>query len=124
VDLFFVLSGFLITRILLAAKGTSDYFTSFYTRRILRIFPLYYGMLLLLFVRPFDRIAEALPPKADHLWYWLYLSHWSALLHVSNPDAMGHLWSLAVEEQFYLVCGADFRSRPGRLKAVPAEDCG
>jgi peptidoglycan/LPS O-acetylase OafA/YrhL len=106
VDLFFVLSGFLITGILLDAKGAPGYFRAFYLRRVLRIFPLYYAYLAVLFwVVP--RVA---PPGAvdvrpgSQAWLWTYLSNVlfarEGGFHAS-PYA-GHLWSLAVEEQFYL----------------------
>ena len=107
VDLFFVLSGFLITGILLQAKGSTGWLRNFYIRRALRILPLYYSVLLL-------RVVLA----QSSLW-WLKLNpqEWLAnLLHVGNfwqcytksstpPDPGGLLpcWSLAVEEQFYLV---------------------
>jgi len=106
VQLFFVLSGFLITGILLDARGTPHYFRRFYVRRTLRIFPLYYGFLALaLIVVP----AVATLPAAwvdavrvDGIWYWLYLSNWTPLLD-GGIDGLQHLWSLGVEEQFYLV---------------------
>ena len=105
VDLFFVLSGFLITGILYDAKGGAHYFRNFYMRRSLRIFPLYYVFLVLIFaVIPMVRES---PP--DHVgkqvWMWTYLSNvlfarggWEAM-----PAHTTHLWSLAIEEQFYLL---------------------
>jgi len=102
VQLFFVLSGFLITGILL--DGPCD-LRSFYVRRALRIFPLYYTVLFILLVlRP--RLV-ALPPEViDRLhfqgWYWSYLSNWVAPWK-KEIDGFTHFWSLAVEEQFYLV---------------------
>ena len=105
VQLFFVLSGFLITGILLDTAGRRGYFRSFYLRRTFRIFPVYYVLLVFAFlvvplVRPDATWIEG--PRADQLWYWLYLSNWRPLLD-HPPGAMSHLLSLAVEEQFYLV---------------------
>jgi len=107
VDLFFVLSGFLITGILYDAKEGQHYFRNFYARRILRIFPLYYGALILFLVvlpwlRP-DHSGLRLMAR-DGAWYWSYLSN----LQIARDGwpqfgAIGHFWSLAVEEQFYLV---------------------
>ncbi len=109
VDLFFVLSGFLITGILIDAKGISKrYFGSFYARRSLRIFPAYYAFLLLLIVL-LPLFGEAGPRDilVDHFfWYATYLTN---ILEVVDSDLRGdvlftgHIWSLAVEEQFYLV---------------------
>jgi peptidoglycan/LPS O-acetylase OafA/YrhL len=99
VQLFFVLSGFLITGILLDTRERPGYFRSFYIRRVLRIFPLYYGALLLfLVVLPGLGMAPA-EWRENQLWYWAYLSNWN----LAEGKAMPHFWSLAVEEQFYLL---------------------
>jgi len=106
VDLFFVLSGFLITGILLDAKGSPGYFRVFYLRRALRIFPLYYAYLAVLFlVVPRLVPASALDVKASSQgWLWSYLSN-VLFARERGFDASpyaAHFWSLAVEEQFYL----------------------
>ncbi|HUQ18716.1 MAG TPA: acyltransferase [Gemmatimonadaceae bacterium] len=108
VDLFFVLSGFLITGILLDTKGSSHYFRNFYVRRVLRIFPLYYGFLFAFFI-----LAPLLHPPApggpfdtwrqSQGWFWTYMSNNQLLFpHWPRPYPLTHFWTLAVEEQFYL----------------------
>jgi peptidoglycan/LPS O-acetylase OafA/YrhL len=105
VDLFFVLSGFLITGILYDAKGGPHYFRNFYIRRSLRIFPLYYAFLILIFaVLPLLRSSGA-EDVGKQMWMWTYLSNvlfaragWEGM-----PAHTTHLWSLAIEEQFYLL---------------------
>lgn len=92
VDLFFVLSGFLITGILLDARRSASYFRTFYARRILRIVPVYVAFLL---------VCLALGLLAEQGWYWSYLVNVWLTLH-GWQDGPTHLWSLAVEEQFYL----------------------
>jgi peptidoglycan/LPS O-acetylase OafA/YrhL len=112
VDLFFVLSGFLITGILFDAKSDKHYFRNFYARRTLRIFPLYYAVLLLMFVvLPMfmgPRTAGEQQIVQNQGWLWLYLSNMKSAF--VGPEFwqqdriwMGHFWSLAIEEQFYLV---------------------
>jgi peptidoglycan/LPS O-acetylase OafA/YrhL len=109
VDLFFVLSGFLITGILLDAKGSDGYFRSFYARRVLRIFPLYLTFVALAtWIAPamkWTTTHEAAVLRGSQGWYWTYLVNgmiarggWSAAVWKT-----GHLWSLSVEEQFYLL---------------------
>ncbi len=95
VDLFFALSGFLITGILYDSKGDSDYFARFYWRRSVRIFPAYFAFLFPVLLLPtlFNGISR--------WWFILYLRNWA------GPDSrsdglLGHLWSLGVEEQFYI----------------------
>jgi peptidoglycan/LPS O-acetylase OafA/YrhL len=110
VDLFFVLSGFLITGILLDAKGTSKtYFRSFYMRRVLRIFPLYYGVVIFTafarhnaMLRDFFGFEDV---RASLGWMYAYLSNFAMASYHNKTlfGPMGHFWSLAVEEHFYLV---------------------
>jgi len=108
VQLFFVLSAFLITGILLNTKGHPGYFRNFYARRLLRIFPLYYGSLAIVFwvlpkVFPLDNAADAL--ICQQWWLWTYLTNLPG--HPPWDDSsvfmLGHFWSLAVEEHFYLL---------------------
>ena len=110
VDLFFVLSGFLITSILLVSKDRPQYFKRFYGRRILRIFPLYYSALVLgLIVLP--GIAQAgawglfRRGESGDIWLWTYtLNIGLAFGLISMPVAsLSHFWTLAIEEQFYIV---------------------
>ncbi len=100
VDLFFVLSGFLITGILLDARGSRGYFRNFYARRALRIWPLYYAALLLIFfvLRP-GRFFPA--PIYPFNYYATYTQNLLGTQYGPTPWAV--TWSLAVEEQFYLV---------------------
>jgi len=94
VNLFFVLSGFLITGILVESRGRQQYYRRFYVRRALRILPAFYAMLLLL----------ALWPEQSHAYLWLsffYMSNLAPLFGIRMTYGM--LWSLAVEEHFYLV---------------------
>lgn len=112
VDLFFVLSGFLITGVLYDSKGAvQSYFRNFYARRALRIFPVYYAFLVALVVL-IPLVAHdqsfASDAVADRFfWYATYLTNVKLLdhapLNTSEFILIGHLWSLAVEEQFYLV---------------------
>lgn len=93
VDLFFVLSGFLITSILLNNRQRDwGEVKIFYARRSLRIFPLYFGYLFLLLIIGYPTSWP----------YWVYLQNfYNALsIHISGPM---HFWSLAVEEHFYLI---------------------
>jgi peptidoglycan/LPS O-acetylase OafA/YrhL len=112
VDLFFVLSGFLITGILLRTKSEPDYFLNFYARRLLRIFPLYYATLFMVFIALpalgvihgswFEPIREA---QAFHWLYGTNVAFWllpkEAVFSEHHLD-LRHFWSLAVEEHFYL----------------------
>jgi peptidoglycan/LPS O-acetylase OafA/YrhL len=98
VDLFFVLSGFLITTILLKQRTEEGYFRVFYYRRFLRIFPPYYLFLVMVFV------FYETNWQAHWYWYAFYLSN------IREGFSCGHsvgvlvpMWSLAVEEQFYLL---------------------
>lgn len=105
VQLFFVLSGFLITGILLDSVGQPHGLRNFITRRALRIFPLYYGALVLIFVLLplLDAQPDIYRGQAPYqIWLWTYLSNWTDAVGI-GPRSLPHFWSLAVEEQFYLL---------------------
>lgn len=113
VELFFVLSGFLITGILLDTRGQTYQLRNFFARRSLRIFPLYFAALLLcIWLVPAlasaigaTSIEQAFAPAQDQQFYlWCYLTN----VQMSVVDAwcfgpLDHFWSLAVEEHFYLL---------------------
>ena len=108
VELFFVLSGFLITSILLRTRGTAGYFRNFWARRALRIFPLYYAILLFCLVAlpliPNPKAASFARISGDEIWYVLYLQNFSiAAANAFRHGILDVTWSLAIEEQFYLI---------------------
>ncbi|MHB1021099.1 MAG: acyltransferase family protein [Acidobacteriaceae bacterium] len=104
VDIFFALSGFLITGILFDTLENNAFFKTFYARRFLRIFPLYYGVIFVLLI-----LSKPLHIAWHGSQYVLfgYLQNTGAWIGKSIPlkveELTGHFWSLAVEEQFYLV---------------------
>ena len=104
VDLFFLLSGYLITRILLAGRGSRGFLRSFYTRRTLRIFPAHYTLLFLLFVvAPALGVSSVGASAADAAWFWLYLGNVLTALRGWPDPVLVPLWSLGIEEHFYLL---------------------
>lgn len=104
VDLFFVLSGFLIGGILLDARGSSNYFRAFYARRVCRIFPLYFAFLA---VAALCTVLMRWPTEIAWWWFPTYLQNfWMAAHNQSGNTVLGPTWSLAIEEQFYLTLPA------------------
>jgi peptidoglycan/LPS O-acetylase OafA/YrhL len=107
VDLFFVLSGFLITEILLQTFTRKNYLPTFYIKRALRIFPLYYvALIVFLWLLPafLKDTSMFYYYTSNQLWLWAFLQNW--LYIFKQPSGFGllnHFWSLAVEEQFYLL---------------------
>ena len=125
VDLFFVLSGFLITRILLRVRGERRNLGVFYVRRALRILPLYLGVLVMVFgvlanvPGASDLVARIAPAQG---WLWLHCSNLGLALHPDLPLSAGwlrltHFWSLSLEEEFYLLW-------PFMVFALPARALG
>lgn len=111
VDVFFALSGFLITGILLDSKSSPNYFKSFYARRALRIFPLCYGAMFVVFLlrTAFEDagvwgVHDTLWSPASLVWPALFLENFVvAFRGQETTGLMIHYWSLAVEEHFYLL---------------------
>ncbi len=103
VNLFFVLSGFLITSILLEARGRPHYFRNFYARRALRIWPVYLLLLIVCYSVPLWFLGDSLA----HQTHWRTLAAYALFLqnlrHTPLPGTLGPTWSLAIEEQYYLL---------------------
>lgn len=118
VDLFFVISGFLICGILLDTVQDEHYFRNFYARRSLRIFPLYYLFLILVFtIVPYVQSGNGYFNKAfvqqsgNPLWYFLYAGNLrEAFTSIYPAYVLAPLWSLSIEEQFYITFPAIVRS--------------
>jgi len=109
VDLFYVLSGFLITGILLDTRGEPRYFRNYLARRALRVFPLYYLVLAAAFIvfplvegGPWAQ-TEFVRSSGSPLWYVFYLGNLREAIFGTEPAyVLAILWSLSIEEQFYL----------------------
>jgi peptidoglycan/LPS O-acetylase OafA/YrhL len=125
VDLFFVLSGCLITGILIDTRDDPHYFRTFYTRRILRIFPLYYALVAVTFLvvpaatrfLPADaaQTVNTFLTPSDWPWFAAFCSNF--LIAIRDRYTNGLLdaaWSLAIEEHFYLVWPAVVLAVAGR----------
>ena len=111
-DLFFVLSGYLITGILLGVGREPGAMLSFYIRRGVRVFPLYYAMLFFFFVLVpqiefFERWNDFWVPGREDTstaWYWLYAANIKAAIEGTwSHQVLAVCWTLAIEEQFYLL---------------------
>jgi peptidoglycan/LPS O-acetylase OafA/YrhL len=118
VQLFFALSGFLITAGLLDTRDADNYFSGFYAKRALRILPLYYAVLLLLLIivpwatGSLGELGTAFEHQAS---LWLFVINWTH----AGAYGFAHFWSLAVEEQFYLFWPlVVYRLSPQRLLPV------
>lgn len=118
VDLFFVISGFLITGILMDTAYETRCFRKFYIRRTLRIFPLYYVSLAVIFgsIGLWGRFPD---PDFTFFSYFLYIQNWFMSFDLNSYMYLNHFWSLAIEEQFYLFWPVLFlffyRKKPGMV---------
>ena len=129
VDIFFVLSGFLIGGSLMASRGRPDYFSRYFTSRIARIFPLYYlwlGLFFLISALPLGTMGGAIPWLLDSggvpLWsYLLFVQNFPVSVHgVWGPSWLAVTWTLAIEMQFYLLAAIVIRITPARFVGLAA----
>jgi len=109
VDFFFVLSGYLITCQLIKKADSPNYFSNFYRNRILRIWPLYYLFLVAFYITIYFLVSPATSGNFQYYkmnaWAFAIMAQNFLLMITGVPDQphIAHLWSLAVEEQFYLI---------------------
>jgi peptidoglycan/LPS O-acetylase OafA/YrhL len=120
VNLFFVLSGFLITSILLETRGDPRYFRNFYGRRALRIWPVYVLVLVVVYAEAPWFIGPTVLDAVRAAPWLAYVFLAQNLFHLTLPPAIGPTWSLAIEEQYYFVWAPAVRvlKRPWMLTAV------
>jgi len=120
VNLFFVLSGFLITSILLEAREKPNYFKNFYGRRALRIWPVYVLVLVVVYLNAPWFIGPTIAEAVKAAPWVAYIFFVQNLLHLALPAAIGPTWSLAIEEQYYFLWApvVRFLRRPWMLAAV------
>jgi peptidoglycan/LPS O-acetylase OafA/YrhL len=130
VDLFFVLSGFLITNILLQQKRDSSFFRNFYRNRVLRIFPVYYVTLIAFFLlanllfNERDAASTYNYYKTHQAWFWTNTQNWLFIIK-GSPEVpyLKHFWSIAIEEQFYLFWPFLVFSAINKFKLVKISIC-
>ena len=120
VNLFFVLSGFLITSILLEARDKPRYFRNFYGRRALRIWPVYVLVLIVVYANAPWFIGPSVLDAVKAAPWWAYILFVQNLFHLALPPALGQTWSLAIEEQYYFLWAplVRFLRAPWMLAAV------
>jgi peptidoglycan/LPS O-acetylase OafA/YrhL len=120
VNLFFVLSGFLITSILLDSREKQRYFHNFYGRRALRIWPVYVLVLVVVYANSEWFIGPTPLEAVKTAPWWAYIFFVQNLFHLTLPPAIGPTWSLAIEQQYYFLWApmVRFLKRPWMLAMV------
>jgi peptidoglycan/LPS O-acetylase OafA/YrhL len=120
VNLFFVLSGFLITSILLEAREKPRYFRNFYARRALRIWPVYLLVLVVVYLNAPWFIGTTISQAIKTAPWLAYIFFVQNLFHLTMPSALSQTWSLAIEEQYYFLWAPAVRwlRRPWMLATV------
>jgi peptidoglycan/LPS O-acetylase OafA/YrhL len=103
VILFFALSGFLITSILLSTRDRPRYFHNFHARRALRIWPVYILLLVVVYLNAPWFIGPSVMDAIKTAPWWAYLFLVQNLFHLALPPAIGPTWALAIEEQYYFL---------------------
>jgi len=120
VNLFFVLSGFLITSILLGTRDKPRYFHNFHARRALRIWPVYILLLVVVYLNAPWFVGLSVMDAVKTAPWLAYIFFVQNLFHLTLPPAIGPTWALAIEEQYYFVWAPLVRylRKPWMLAAV------
>ncbi len=121
VVLFFALSGFLITSILLTTRDKPRYFHNFHARRALRIWPVYLLLLMAVYLNAPWFIGPSVMDAIKTAPWLAYLFLVQNLFHLTLPPAIGPTWALAIEEQYYFFWAplVKYLRRPPMLAVVP-----